>query len=345
MQTAAVSEQAVPTANFSNTPESPAVTGATPEPTLSGNSQQQTPTPIPPSSPNQEKETASSTLPAGITFSCGWEDKEDVTPGNKWVGKQAVDEERFYRDTEYARLGQYSIRVEVQPGDVPSNAGTSGERAEVYDMLGENSQSIYENEFSGKQYYAFSVRLDSDWQPLPIVDDKRWGIILQLHGPNDLNTSPAFSFNAVDEFYIYLHSGDLVSRESPYFVGDAFRLSDGSLNVGHWVDFIIEIVYSKYPRGSIVIWRRDEGKADFTEVLNLKNIPTLQYHPKENNGIVRDHYWKHGYYRPIGSNITNILWLDSLTRGISFERVARQAFNTKSNLYINRAFLPFTKLN
>jgi hypothetical protein len=41
---------------------------------------------------------------------------------------------------------------------------------------------------------------------------------------------------------------------------------------------------------------------------------------------VGPHYWKHGLYRSKQAAITNVLWLDGLTRGDSFEAVVRGAF-------------------
>ena len=96
------------------------------------------------------------------------------------------------------------------------------------------------------------------------------------------------------------------------------------LNPGKWVDLVIKIKFAKDFTGAVAVWRRDEGQANFKQVVSLENVPTLQY--RSSQGPVCMHYWKHGLYRSKQISITNVLWLAGLTRGDSLADVVRASF-------------------
>jgi hypothetical protein len=291
----------------------------TPEPTGTYTPVPPTATPIsiPPTAlPAQPPDNVASPI---ISFSGGWE--HGLTGPGNWRYIYIMASDRFQRVTDPVREGQYAVRVEVRPGDDPCDE--SGERAEVGVMTDANDNRIDENESSGIQYYAFSVRLAPDWQPPEPDWDGLWGIIFQLHGPDSLNASPSFCVQVLDQFYIMLHSGDLDSPANS-LQWEFYPLSNGDLNPGHWIDFVIRIKFASDFTGSVHVWRRDEGQTDFALVLSVDNVPTLQY--KSSQGGANDHYWQHGFYRPKKNTITHVLWLDGLTRGNTFDGVVQAAF-------------------
>ncbi len=257
-------------------------------------------------------------LEPGVSFFENFEQ-----PG-KWAGLQVVDVDRVQFVTSPVQYGAYAARIEIRPGD-----DFGGERAEAYGMLDANGNRIDENEASGTQYYAFSVRLDPTWQPPEKQTSGckcEWGIIFQLHGPDNLKTSPAFAIEATDTFGIDLHTGDLDSSSNSMKYKN-YQFSNGSLNIGHWVSFVVKIKYAKDFTGSVDVWRRDEGQAQFAQVLSIVNVPTLQY--RSSQGEVGAHYWKYGYYRSEQTTITNVLFLGGLARGTTFDNVVAAAFPTK----------------
>jgi lysophospholipase L1-like esterase len=259
-------------------------------------------------------------LGTGISFSGDWE--AGLTGDGNWRLSQSIASDRFQRVTDPVRQGQYAARIEVRPGDDPINS--SGERSEVAVMTDRNGQAINESESSGTQYYAFSVRLDPNWQMPETGESGTWAIIFQLHGPNELGTSPSFSVRVDEQLEISLHSGDLDSEESS-IQWQSYPLSDGSLNRGEWIDLVFKIKFAKDFTGSVMVWRRNEDEHVFRQVLSLEDVPTLQY--KSSEGSSGDHYWKFGLYRNEQTTITHILWLDGLTRGDSFDAVVRAAFD------------------
>lgn len=255
----------------------------------------------------------------GVTFSGDWE--KGITGNGNWKYIQTVAADRFQRVTSPVRQGQYAARVEVRPGDDPISS--SGERSEVLIMSNAAGTAINENEASGTQFYAFSVRLDSAWQAPAADANGAWAIIFQLHGPDVLAASPSVAVSVQNRFSIDLHSGDLDSVNKS-LRWKSYPLTSSGLNLGHWVDLVLQIKFAKDFTGSVTVWRRDEGQAGFAQVLSLINVPTLQY--KSSLGGVGSHYWKHGFYRSKQTAITNVLWLDGLTRGDTYDDVVKAAF-------------------
>jgi hypothetical protein len=245
-----------------------------------------------------------------------------------------MDNDRIRRVTSPVGHGNYSIRVEVRPGDDPCECG--GERAEVLIMSDAYGNPINENLSSGTQFYAFSVRFDSNWQPPEEYKTDPWGIIFQLHGPDSLGESPSFAISATDRLGVELTSGDLDSPSRSYRTDQQF--SNSALNVGHWIDLVIKINFANDFSGSAEVWRRDEGNSQFTQVIALKNIPTLQY--RSSQGGVGDHYWKYGYYRSEQATITNVLFLGGLARGSTFDNVVTVAFAPVQNQSL---YIPFIR--
>lgn len=199
-----------------------------------------------------------------------------------------------------ARQGSYYAKVVV----APSGCGSCTERSEVVHMKDEQNRVIYENENSGTQQYSFSVKFDSTWKPMVGNSGGAWGIFLQLHGDDSLQTNPAWAFSASDRIDFGGRAGDInVNR------GQDYTLSNNSLNKGKWIDFILTVKYAKDKTGFYKILRRDEGETNFTEILNVTNVETLQYR----NGPVLNHYMKHGLYRN-QETFTSILYIDGFTR-------------------------------
>jgi len=261
---------------------------------------------------------------AAVTFEGGFETALYQYPNaiNNWHDPQPYPPgERLTRVNNPVRKDNWSFRAEVRPGD---NYGSSGERAEIYGMYGPDGKEVVENEQSGTQFYTLSIYLPPDWSP-PVTNDpwEPFGIFMQLHGPDILHASPSFAINARDTYYISIHSGDQ-DQGPDYFVRD-YQL--GSVLLGQWVDFVFKIKWAKTPTGTLDVWRRNQNQTDFTELVSVINIPTLQFKSSINNGDIENHYWKTGYYRSREPH-TNVVFLDSHTRGDSFDEVVVAAFPT-----------------
>jgi hypothetical protein len=270
-------------------------------------------TPIPATKTPTATVTFTPTPAPLVSFNNGFENGliyKDSGLANTWM-------HHFYNagdivlETGIVRAGNNSIKVKVQPG---SYSAVGGERSMVVYMTKPDGTNQTENENSGAVYVTVSVYLPLDWK----VNLPQFGVVLQLHGPDSVwSVSPAFELDATDRFYIANTAGDY----DVGFSSKRIELSDNNLNLGHWTDFVVKIIPSK-TNGTIQVWRRNEGATTFTEVLNKTNIPTLQY---QGNNAVMDHYWTAGYYRHPDTT-TNILYIDSIVRGTSFDAVVSAAF-------------------
>ena len=253
--------------------------------------------------------TPAAPIAVAPSFFGDWESGTVIGSGNKnWKEIEIVAPDRFTVQSDGgARQGSRYARVEVRFGDNPlKSGGQDTGRAEVSYMQHADNSYLNENLNSGTQQYAFSVKLDSTWRI--ISGNFAKGIFIQLHGPNVLNTNPAWAMDALDTIRFNLRTGDIASS-----VLQVHQLSNGSLNIGKWIDFILTIKYAKDNTGFVTILRRDEGHTTFAEVLHLTNTPTLQFSSAVNGGAVGDHYIKHGLYR-IDQPFTSILYLDNFTR-------------------------------
>jgi chitodextrinase len=251
--------------------------------------------------------TSTSSTTATPSFWGDWESGTVTGSGNhNWGYKEAVAADRFTILSDGgARQGSRYARVEVRSGDNPLSSGST-ERAEVSYPQDASNRIIYENLNSGTQQYAFSVKFDPSWRTITSSGNGAWGIFLQLHGPNGSN--PAWALSATDKIRLNTRLGNMTSN------GVVVRdLSNGNLNIGKWIDFIVTVKYAKDNTGYITIQRRDEGQSSFTQVFSLTNTPTVQYDPNVNNGAVGNHYFKHGLYRN-AQPFTSILYLDGFTR-------------------------------
>lgn len=117
---------------------------------------------------------------------------------------------------------------------------------------------------------------------------------------------------------------------------DKHDFSDGSLKVGEWVQFFLDITWSYTDSGRIEIFRKNEGETEFTSVLARENVPTLQFSslipsPTDSNFYNSSHYWRCGFYRSTTlGDVTNELRLGSIIVGTDEKAVKEAAFEPGS---------------
>ena len=267
---------------------------------------------------------AAAALPSGVSFLGDF--GADPERG-KWAHIQVMSLDRLSASGEKTHHGKPAALVDVRPGDNPMSCCVGSERAEVLHMRSETGAILYESLDSGTQYYALSYKFPTDFQSSPPEMTGKWQIIFQLHGADALGAPPAFALDvAGDRFKIRTNGGDLVNGTR--FVRQDFF--DGSLNRGYWTDLVIRIKFATDNTGSVTVWRRNETETRFRQVVDMGNIPTLQYNSGRNIQPGR-HYWKQGMYRA-AVPVRNTFWMGPTVRASSFASAERAAFNTKSGM-------------
>jgi hypothetical protein len=272
---------------------------------------------------------------------------------NTWLFNTSTAPDRIRLEVDpTSPKGGMVARFEVRSGD-HRQGKYSGERSEMYGMLGKAHKKLPVTADSGHEFYGISVKVSADWiAPQHETAQKgytHWGSFMQLHSPNIYNSPPAIDFIAEDDFHLGMDSGELEKIVPDPKTGGTktgrqdskpIAFTNGNLNRGHWVQFMMDVVWASDTSGSIRIYRRDEGAKDFTKVLDLQGTPTLQFashistDPAQCSTCAPDnvtHYWRIGFYRSTSPDQTNVLWLGPLVRGTAFDEVASAAFGSSGN--------------
>lgn len=244
-----------------------------------------------------------------VTFNVDWTYGLTHNGGFHWP---EIYDDRMTIVQDIVRAGKpNSIRVELRSGEEPAS---NGERCEVCLPKDINGTLWYENvNVTGTKYYALSTYLPSDWSPPTGADP--WCILVQLHTPDAISgASPTIALEALSAYRIQTCWGDAdVGLNYAYLT-----LSNNALQKGHWVDWVLRYTMAKDASGSIYVYRRDEGEAQFTQVLASLNRTTVVWKASQPTYI--DHYWKTGIYRSDFAG-TNVVYLSGFTRGNTFKDV------------------------
>jgi hypothetical protein len=251
-----------------------------------------------------------------------------ITEPTGFSETQAWAPDRLRQVTFPVRRGQGALRIEVRPGD--DVGGWGGERAELVNIP--SSAVREERSLGGVFYYGVSVYLPSGFQPVGTAP-YTWNLIMQLHPPAG-GPRTTFGINLSDRFGFSWDTGDIngamsVGRERL----DRIDPNGGAFVYDQWVDFIIAVkIATNTNDGYFKIWRRSVGtEATFRKVMDVTNVPTLQYSSADPSFLYGSrgfpYHWKAGLYRS-PTPFTQVLYMDSWTRGGSFAEVELQAFGT-----------------
>jgi len=237
---------------------------------------------------------------------------ENWTANRNSYDVHATGPDKFVIESGPVGAGGNIAKFTVQPGDVFNKS--TGERSEV--VLGgwrDNSRFRVTGD-EGREFYRVTVKLAPGWQA-PQVNSRGyvWGTFFQLHGPNELASSPAIAMYADVRFSLFVLGGNI---NIP--VSKVIGFSKSDLNIGEWVDFVLEVKWAQDSTGAIAVYRRDEGEKVWAKVADVDNLATMQY---RGASILGSHYWKAGFYRSESSNV-NSLWLGPILRGQTFKEVA-----------------------
>ena len=282
--------------------------------------------------------TADALPGATLVFKTRW-DQDTLRGGWNWSQTEAPDRIQYDPNT-LTPHGLPGAHVRVLPGDNPIHS--SGERSEVLqsvtNMLPGKPKIMYETGTNDVVYLGTSYRYPANWAATAFNSD--WSVQLQLHGWDQLNSvlnypygiSPAFALGlakdnaAAPETYTVSTTAGLFTSNwyNLQMNRSYYKLSNSTYVPDKWTDFIFRFKYNATPDGSITVWRRDEGQAFFTRVLDASGIPTLQ---QAQGQPVMPHYWKQGHYRGV-SGRTDELWIGPTAIAGSFADAEMGAFNT-----------------
>jgi hypothetical protein len=262
--------------------------------------------------------------PANVSFTTDW---SQIPATGGWYGEQIMDACRMHPDGFTTWHGKAAVRVEVDPGDDPLFLGENSERAEMLFTQSASGQQVNEEVTGGDQFYAMSYYFPTTWAGTFYP----WSVI-EAQAPIDCSTgsqtqcnswSHVMQLHTASAFWGALSAGAKTVGGPQTFwltLGSTYPFSDGgAIPLGSWTDFVLEIDWST---GAIALWRRDEGKSAFTQVVSATESTVTTV-----SGV----YLKQGLYR--GGYVqgrTDVFWIGPTAKGTSFSAVELRAFGTSA---------------
>lgn len=276
--------------------------------------------------PNQlkdEEEIAALTSP--ITVIADWE----TNNSGQWRGIIGRDTNaQFLIGTSAVlpvRQGTYAAGFIVRPNDTIANI--SGERCEA-DMSLEGKNNYTLETIGDEYYYGWSTYFPTTW-----TNPKNFGIFMQFHHNNVVN--PPIAFNVQnDTIGVSMLTGHLDSSRGTrhFFKYRAYHRIIHTLNKGLWNDFIVHVKFRPDWTGIVEVWHRVQGQAEFSNVLSINTIPTMQWFDNADliygTPIIYGGTWytskiwlRNGLYRDEGGSNTNVLFHDNFCRADTYEKI------------------------
>jgi hypothetical protein len=208
------------------------------------------------------------------------------------TGGTIADQFKLVQDP--VRSGTYAAKFTVHPGDVFL---TGGERCEAVQYTGENEGSDY--------WYQWSTLFPAGW-----TAPSYFGIFLQFHG--GFPHPPPIAFDARGEsVQVNLNTG-VIDKSTGHGTNWVSYPLLSTLAKGQWNDFVVHVHWS-VTNGSLTVWHRTGDQGSYQKVLDLSDVPTLQFENGETSKI----YIKQGLYRWTDPVKTDYLYQDDFRRASS----------------------------
>lgn len=222
----------------------------------------------------------------------------DWTPPWKTSCKGDDDFDDFSIVTAPVRQGKYSARFRLNGNSVCG--GTWGNRFELYETGNEREGSEY--------WYSLSAYFDPSWG-----GGDYYHIFLQWHGPTVL--SPELSLQTHGSSIRYtMCTGVSPERPTPT-ENCAYRTYPEiipNFEKGVWYDFLVHVKWTASAKGFVEIFAKTSTESVFDELVNLRDVPTLQHISGIADQVSSTHI---GLYRSGGYTDTDIIYLDNFRMG------------------------------
>ena len=223
--------------------------------------------------------------------------RADLESGNlsQWGWVHEKESGRVSTVESPVRQGRYAARFEVRSGDNNVAGSGTGERAEVLDPGGTNSDASEGRE----AYWAWSTYFPSDFD----APMGQWNVFTQFHHSGSTGQSNIhFDVRDLSTIGLRVMGGNANSPTRRDF-------TLASLTRGKWYDFVFHVRWASDNTGFVEVW------VDGNKVVDKTNTPTLY------SGMFA--YLKQGYYRSAHSG-TTVIYHDGTRRGTSYEDVAAE---------------------
>lgn len=208
------------------------------------------------------------------------------------------------------REGKYAAKLTVSNND------------KFQDMSGERCDLLRpdHDEKEGDEYwYAWSTYFPKDWQA-----PKDWFVIADWHSRyQDVCQLLQIEVTEENALIAKVLTGNVSGYQCFDGNGSAFATEQTitpKLDLSVWNDFIIHVKWTANSTGLIEIFFKNEIKEQYTKVVSLKGIPTLQY--QENINTPLRPYFKLAHYRSDKNTHTSTLYHDGFRQGRTQQSIA-----------------------
>jgi len=237
-------------------------------------------------------------------FKGGFETGDEHQWQELHYNKKLNKNKQFSIVTSPVRDGKDAAKMIVNNGDEFEQTG--GERCDL------KRPSLYDENESDEYWYAWSTFFPKGWQA-----PKGWFILADWHSNyEDVCQLLQLEVTTDNALLARVLTGDVSGYQCFKGKGTAFttdKVIAKELKINTWNDFIIHVKWTTQASGIIEIFHKTEDQAHFTKVLNLRNIPTLQYQKDINNPA--SPYFKLAHYRSGKNTHTSILYHDGFRQG------------------------------
>ncbi|MCF6406009.1 polysaccharide lyase [Chitinophaga filiformis] len=269
------------------------------------------------------RDQLASALTSPVPVIADWETGD----ASQWRGIITADPAQFYvgiSSVVPVRQGTYAARFIVRPND--TIAGISGERCEA-DMSLEGKNNYTLETVGDEYYYGWSTYFPTTW-----TNPKNFGVFMQFHHNNYIN--PPISFNAHnDTIGVNIWTGHVTVNTSGKlnFMYKQYHILRNTLSKGLWNDFIVHVKFRPDWQGIVEVWHRLQGQAEFSKVLSVDSIPTMQWFdndsliigsPVMHGSWYTSKIWlRNGFYRDKGGSNVNVIIHDNFARADNYSSI------------------------
>jgi len=257
-----------------------------------------------------------------ITFNGGFE-TNDLSQWND-VNRNLDHPESYQIEiiTSPVREGMYAVKTTVHDGD--EFLTTGGERCDL------ERREPYEKE-GDDLWYAWSTQFPTDWQSFTYTVPDDWFVIADWHSEYDnVGQLIQLEVNSNNQLWVKGLTGNVSSYTNFTGNGDGHfyeKMVTENLSLGLWNDFVFHVKWTTENEGVIEFWHKVEGQDNFTKILDLKEIPTLQF--KAVKSQYKSPYFLLAHYRDASFTHTTTLFHDGFRQGTT-----KESIQGPNNLYV-----------
>jgi len=216
--------------------------------------------------------------------------------------------------TSPVREGMYAVKTTVHDGDEFLNTG--GERCDL------ERREPYEQE--GDEYwYAWSTQFPTDWINYEYAAPDDWLVIADWHSEyNNVGQLIQLEVNSKNELWVKGLTGKVTGYNSFKGNGSAFFYEEkvrDAITLGKWNDFVFHVKWTTEDKGVIEFWHKVEDELTYTKVLNIHDVPTLQFKQIKSN--YKPPYFLLAHYRSEEFTHTSTLYHDGYRMGTTKESI------------------------